>query len=91
MLNGVAGTPDLTLKECEDACSTTDGCYSFAHCPRDDNRCWMSNKRFTGGEPTVWKYYCSTYYKQIEGILYVLRNAIHELNLVLIFFKLLHL
>ena len=75
MLNGVDGTAYLTLQECENACSTTVGCYSMAHCPHDVNRCWLKSKKFTGGEATRWKYYCSTYYKLGTGILNVLLNA----------------
>ena len=68
MLNGVNGTPHLTLQECENACSTTAGCYSLAHCPHDYNRCWLKGKMFTGSEPTTWKYYCSTYYREVSGV-----------------------
>ena len=63
LYNGKEDPYPMTLQQCEHACSQTDGCNSFAHCPRHQNRCWLKDRVFTGNEPTMYKYYCSTYYK----------------------------
>ena len=64
LFNGKADPFPLTLQQCENACTQTDGCNSFAHCPRHQNRCWLTDRVLTGNEPTKYKYYCSTYYKK---------------------------
>ena len=64
LLNGIDGTPGMTLGECEQACTDTADCNSFAHCPNDVNRCWMKDRVFKGNEPTKYKYYCSTFYRE---------------------------
>ena len=69
LLNGQDGTPYMSLEQCEDACTDTDGCNSISHCPRDIDRCYLRGGIFTGSEPTIYKYYCSSYYKiTAEGI-----------------------
>ena len=62
-LNGKPDNYPMTLQQCENACTKTDGCNSFTHCPRHQNRCWLKDRVLTGGEPTKYNHYCSTYYK----------------------------
>merc|ERR1719357_1067772 len=52
----------MELSECEEVCTTTEGCNSFAYCPYDYNRCWLKDKAFTGNEVTRYQGYCRTYY-----------------------------
>ena len=69
LLDGEDGTPHMSLQQCEDACTETNGCNSIAHCPRDVNRCYLRDGVFTGSEPTNYNYYCISYYKRnVEGI-----------------------
>ena len=72
LYNGKEDPYPMTLQQCENACTQTDGCNSFAHCPRHQNRCWLKDRVFKGKEPTKYKYYCSTYYK--KGISALLPN-----------------
>ena len=58
----------MTLQQCKDACTQTDDCHNFGHCPRDQNKCWLRDRILTGNEPTKYKHYCSTYYSK-TGIL----------------------
>ena len=74
LYNGKNQNARMTLQQCEDACTQTDGCHSFAHCPRDYNRCWLKDRILTGNEPTIYKYYCSTYFR--EGILSIFQKNI---------------
>ena len=68
LLNGVDGTPNMTLETCKAACRDTADCNSFAHCPKDvndpkhDNKCWMKDRVFKGNEPTKYDNYCTTFY-----------------------------
>ena len=76
--NGKLDNWPMTLQQCEDACDQTDGCNSFAHCPRHQNRCWLTDKVYNGNEPTKHNDYCSTYYK--TGIRSLLPNNIFMFN-----------
>ena len=76
--NGKLDNWPMTLQQCGDACDQTDGCNSFAHCPRHQNRCWLTDKVYKGNEPTKYKYYCSTYYK--TGIRSLFPNNIFIFN-----------
>jgi len=58
----VNGNYHMELSECEEVCTTTEGCNSFAYCPYDYNRCWLKDKAFTGNEVTRYHGWCSTYY-----------------------------
>ena len=76
LFNGKQDNWPMTLEQCENACTHIDGCNSFAHCPRDENRCWLMDKVFKGNEPTTANSTCSTYYKKgIRAIL--LKKPIH--------------
>ena len=74
LFNGKMDNWPMTLQQCENACTQTDSCNSFAHCPRHQNRCWLTDRVLTGNEPTKYKYYCSTYYK--KGIRAVLLKTL---------------
>ena len=63
-LNGLVSSSSMTLKQCENACTHTDGCNSFSHCPRDEDRCQLMDGVFKGNEPTIVNSTCSTYYKK---------------------------
>ena len=84
-LNGKTDNYPMTLKQCETACTQTEGCNSFSHCPRHQNRCWLKDRVLTGGEPTKYKHYCSTYYK--PGIISHLLNPIFIFSVLITFYR----
>merc|ERR1719193_2336970 len=59
-VNGKGGFFVNALEECEDACTETEGCHSFAYC--GSKSCWLKDKVFNGDEATKQKG-CATYYE----------------------------
>ena len=80
-MNGLDSSSSMTLQQCENACTHIDGCNSFAHCPRDENRCWLMDKVFKGNEPTTANSTCSTYYK--KGIRAILLKNLYIFSMIL--------
>ena len=76
LFNGKDQNAHMTLQQCEEACTQTHGCRSFAHCPNDYNRCYLYDRRFTGSEPTVHQGYCTTYFKTGNLFQYRIQIAI---------------
>jgi len=60
LYNGKGGFFVNSLGDCEDACSKTEGCHSFAFCI--NKSCWLKDKVFNGDEKTKKKG-CATYYE----------------------------
>jgi len=60
LYNGKGGFFVNMLQECEDACTETKGCHSFAYC--ENTSCWLKDKVFNGDEKTKYKR-CATYYE----------------------------
>jgi len=60
LYNGKGGFFVNSLGDCEDACSKTEGCHSFAFCL--NKSCWLKDKVFNGDEETKLKG-CATYYE----------------------------
>jgi len=61
LYNGKVGFIVSNIEACEDACTETEGCHSFAYC--HNRSCWLKDKAdFTGSEKTRFNY-CATYYE----------------------------
>merc|ERR1711879_245415 len=54
-----------SLSDCKELCNSLPECHSFAHCPKYGSYCFLTDKIFTGSEPTYTKNgYCTTYYEK---------------------------
>jgi len=59
-VNGKGGFFVNAYEDCEDACTETEDCHSFAYC--GNKSCWLKDKVFNGDEATTRKG-CATYYE----------------------------
>eukprot|EP00913_Durusdinium_trenchii_P010036 g9417.t1 len=59
---GLGHLESTYLIECERACDATEGCRSFARCPRW-GKCFFKDRSFTGSESTRTNGECATFYQ----------------------------